>query len=396
MSISERVKRGLASDAFMARMAEEGQALKKKYGEDKVYDLTLDNPMIEPPRAFDAELKKLIATPRPGLHRYMENAGYTDTRTAIAAKLTEETGLKFTMGEVIMTSGATGAINMAIKAVLNAGEEIIIFSPYFFDYAAYIENHAGIMKVVPSDANYVPDLKALEAAITAKTKIIIINSPNNPTGAVYSENVLKQIADIVTRRSAELKTRIYIVSDDSYRQFYYGAGRCPWVLNYYPHTIIVSSYSKELSLPGERIGYTAISPNCEDAKIVVGGLIHANRTLGFVNAPGLMQNVVRGLTAQAINVAEYRQKRDFLYEHLTRLGYSLVKPEGAFYLFPQVPVKDDFAFVNELKKMHVLTVPGTLFQSPGHIRVSYCVNDRTLQGSLAGFQKVREMYTANK
>jgi aspartate aminotransferase len=220
MSISERVKRGLANDAFMDRMVEEAQALKKKFGEDKVYDLTIENPIIDPPRAFDTELKKLVATPHPGLHRYMENAGYTNTRTAIATKLTEETGLKFTMGEVIMTSGATGAINMAIKAVLNAGEEIIIFSPFFFDYAAYIENHGGVMKVIPSDADFVPDLKALEATITAKTKVVIINSPNNPTGTVYSENTLKQISDIIIRRSAALKTRIYIVSDDSYRRFY--------------------------------------------------------------------------------------------------------------------------------------------------------------------------------
>jgi aspartate aminotransferase len=216
---------------------------------------------------------------------------------------------------------------------------------------------------------------------------VILNSPNNPSGVVYPDSTLKNIAEIVTRRSAAFGTLIYIVSDDSYRKFYYGQAPCPWILNHYPHTIIVSSYSKELSIPGERIGYTAISPLCEESKVVVGGLIHANRTLGFVNAPALMQNTVRDLQGQAPDVAGYRVKMDFLYTQITQMGYKAIKPQGAFFLLTESPIKDDISFVKELSKQHILTVPGSLFLAPGYFRISYCVDRNILEAALPAFKK---------
>jgi aspartate aminotransferase len=392
MSISETVKKGVQRDSFRANLAREAAILKLRYGADQVYDLTPDYPEMEPPACFDQELKKLFETPRAGLHRYMENAGYTDTRTAIAAQLKQATGLNFTMAEVIMTSGASGAINMAIKAVLNPAEEVVLFSPIDYDYGAFVANHAGVARIVPCNSDFNPDLSVLEAALTPKTKLVVINSPNNPSGAVYSEAVLKNIAAIVTRRSSAFNTRIYIVSDDSYRKFYYGPGQCPWILSYYPHTILVSSYSKELSIPGERIGYTAVSPLCEDSKVVVGGLIHANRTLGFVNAPALMQNAVSNLQAQAPDLAVYRAKLDYLYTHLVEMGYTAFKPQGAFFLLAQSPIKDDVAFATALLKQHVLTLPGSLYLAPAYFRLSYCVDQKVLQGALPGLQTTLSRY----
>jgi aspartate aminotransferase len=392
MAISEKAKKGIISGSYIRKMFEEGMALKKKYGNDKVFDLSIGNPVIEPPEAFNTELKKLVVNPRPGMHRYMENAGYTDTRAAVAAQLALETGIQFTGNEIVMTCGAAGAINAAFKALLNPGEEVIAFAPFFFEYEPYADNHGGVCKVLPSDDNFIPDFAALEAGITPKTKAIIINSPNNPTGVVYNDSVLKQLAEVVTRRSARLKTRIYIVSDDVYTRLYYGGTKCPRILQYYPHTIVATSYSKELSLPGERIGYAAVHPDCEDVKAVASGLIYANRVLGYINAPALMQNVVSNLRNASVSVAEYRKKRDFLYNNLTRMGYSMVKPQGAFYIFPRTPIKDDLAFVNELKDLLVLAVPGSGFKAPGYFRLCYCLDDKTIEGSLDGLRKAIEKY----
>ena len=392
MSISEKAKKGIISGSYIRKMFEEGIALKKKYGEDKVFDLSIGNPVIEPPARFKDELRYLAENPRPGMHRYMENAGYTETRGAVAAKLTSETGITFSGSDVVMTCGAAGAINIAFKALLNPGEEVIAFAPFFFEYAPYSDNHGGVCKVLPSDANFVPDFAALEAGITRQTKAIVINSPNNPTGVVYDDAVLKQLAEVVTRKSAWLNTRVYIISDDVYTRLYYGGDRCPRILSYYPHTIVATSYSKELSLPGERIGYAAVHPECEDVKEVAAALIYANRVLGYINAPALMQNVVRNLQDVSVSVADYKKKRDFLLENLTRMGYSINKPQGAFYMFPRTPIRDDVAFVNELKELLVLVVPGSGFTAPGYFRLCYCLDDRTIQGSLDGFRKAIEKY----
>jgi len=392
MAIADKVKKAMMSGSLIRKMFEEGIALKKEYGEDKVFDFSIGSPVIEPPVAFDKELINLIKSGHPGMHRYMENAGYYDTRAAVAEHLFKNTGIKFSANDIVMTCGAAGAINIAFKTVLNPGDEVIAFAPFFFEYQSYADNHNGLCKVLPSDSTFTPDFAALEAGITPRTKAVVINSPNNPTGIVYGEKVLRQLADLITRKSNQLKTRIYVISDDVYSRLYYGDGECPRMVNFYPHTIMVTSYSKELSLPGERIGYAAVHPECEGSGEIASGLIYANRVLGFVNAPALMQNVVRNLQNASVSIDEYRQKRDLLYNGLTGMGYSMVKPQGAFYIFPRSPIPDDMTFVNELKSLLILTTPGSAFQSPGHFRVAYCFDDKSLKGSMDGFRKAIAKY----
>ena len=395
MSISEKAKKGIISGSYIRKMFEEGIALKKIYGEDNVYDYSIGNPLLEPPEAFKMELKRLADRPIPGMHRYMENAGYNDTRAAVAQALNRETGLKYKMEDVVMSVGAAGALNIVFKALLNPGEEVICFAPHYFEYDTYVDNHGGVVKSMPFDSNFNPDFNALEANITAKTKAVVINSPNNPTGTIFKDEVLKTIAEVVTRRSAQLGTRIYIVSDDVYTKIYLDGPKCPRIVKYYPHSIIATSFSKDLSLPGERIGYAAVHPDCEDAKSTVNGLIWANRILGFINAPAFMQNAVCSLQQRGISVAldEYRRKRDFLYENLVKMGYAVVKPQGAFYVFPKAPIADDVKFCAELKEMRILVVLGSGFKAPGYFRLSYCcIDDKTIQGSFGGLKKALEKY----
>lgn len=386
----------MARGSFIRKMFEEGIALKKLYGDDKVFDLTIGNPIMEPPEAFKLELKRLAENPFPGMHRYMENAGYPETRAAVAAQLEKETDIRFHLNDIVMTVGTAGALNAVFKALLNPGEEILTFAPYFFEYASFADNHCGKIKVLPSDENFNPDFAALEAGITENTKALIINSPNNPTGAVYGLEVLKKLGEIIARKSAQLNKCIYIISDDVYSKLYFGDGKCPRIVNYYPHSIIVSSYSKDLSLPGERIGYVAVHPDCEAVKEVTDGVIYANRVLGFINAPALMQHAVCKLQDCCVSIEEYRRKRDFLCDNLIRMGYSLVRPQGAFYIFPRSPLKDDILFMDELKQLKVLIVPGSAFEAPGYFRISYCLDDRTLEGSLKGFEQVAAKYLNRK
>jgi aspartate aminotransferase len=393
MSISEKAKKGIVGGAYIRRMFEEGIALKKIYGDNNVYDYSIGNPLMEPPEDFKKEIVRLANQPFPGMHRYMENAGYNDTRSAVAAQLHKETGIKFSMNEVVMAVGAAGALNITFKALLNPGEEVICFAPHYFEYDTYVDNHNGIVKSMPFDEHFNPDFEALEANITAKTKAVVINSPNNPTGTVFSVETLKTISDIVTRKSAKLNTRVYIVSDDVYSKIYFGEGRCPRISNYYPHSIIATSFSKDLSLPGERIGYAAVHPDCENAKEVANGLIYANRVLGFINAPAFMQNAVCRVQDSCVNIAEYRRKRDYLYDNLTRMGYSVVKPQGAFYIFPKAPIPDDTVFSNELKQLRILVVLGSGFKGPGYFRLSYCcIDDKTIERSFEGLQKAIDKY----
>ena len=373
-------------------MFEEGIALKKIHGDANVFDLSIGNPILEPPEAFNKELHQMVNHPWPGMHIHMEDSGYAATRTAIAAQLSLDTGVQFSLNQIVMAFGAAGAVNVVLKTLLNPGEEVISFTPNYFEYVNYAENHGGLIKYVPSDKQLNPNLEALEAGITANTKAVIINSPNNPTGHVYTANTLKGIAEVVARRSAELKQRVYIISDDVYSNLYYGQGKCPRMIQYYPHTIVATSYSKDLSLPGERIGYIAVHPECEDASEVAKGLAYANQVLGFINPPATMQNAVRNLQNATVDIDIYRQKRDFLYDNLTEMGYSIVKPQGAFYMFPSSPNPDDEVFVQELKQLLVLTVPGHVFKAPGYFRLCYCVGDRVIEGSLKGFKQAIVKY----
>jgi len=322
----------------------------------------------------------------------MENAGYPETRAAVAAQLSLETGIKFTMNEIIMTCGAAGALNVVLKTILNQGEEVIIFAPYFAEYVHYINHHDGVARVVPTDEQFIPKLDVLEATIGAKTKAVIINSPNNPSGAVYSEDLIRRLEELLRKKAAQYGIQIFLISDEAYRKIIYDGLKYPPIGHYHSQSIIVTSHSKDLALPGERIGYIAVHPDCSQREELVDGLIYCNRTLGFVNASALMQHIVRHLQQVTVSVAEYQQKRDFLYNYLIEIGYSVVKPQGAFYMFPKSPLEDDVAFVKELQRWKVLIVPGRGFGSPGYFRISYCVDDRTLEGSLAGFQKAAQKF----
>jgi len=393
VSISERVKKGMERGSWIRRMFEEGIAMKQNYGVENVYDLSLGNPIIEPPAEFRRELKRLVDNPWPGMHGYMENAGYRETRATVAAQLTQETGLKLSMKDIIMTCGAAGAINVVMRGILNPGDEVIVFVPWFVDYYNYVENHDGVVKPIPTDEQFLLRLDKLEAAIGPRTKALLINSPNNPTGVVYGEDLLKQMGELLRQKEARYGTQIFIVSDEPYRRIIFDGLRYPSPLNFHRHSIIATSYSKELSIAGERIGFIALHPDCENHDELIQGLIFSHRTLGFINAPALMQNLVRNLQKVAVPVAEYQRQRDFIYGHLVDMGYSVVKPQGAFYIFPKSPLADDIAFVHELQNEHqVLTVPGVAFGAPGYFRIAYCVEDRVLERSLPGLEKMAKKY----
>jgi len=391
VSISDRVQKSLVEGSWIRRIWEEGFSLKQQYGEENIFDLSLGNPVMEPPTEFHQELRRLVENPLPGMHRYMPNAGYPETRAAVAAQLSLETGMKFTMNDIVMTCGAGGALNIAIKTILNPGDEVIIFAPYFPEYIAYPDHHGGIAKVLPTDEQFIPMLDAVEAAIGVKTKAVLINSPNNPTGVVYSEDFIHQLGELLSKKETQYRTQIFLISDEPYRKIIYDGCRYPQVWTHYQQSIVVTSHSKDLALPGERIGYVAVHPDCSHREELVAGLIYCNRTL-YTNAPALMQHVVRHLQSVTVSVAEYQRKRDFLYDHLNEMGYSVVKPQGAFYMFPKSPLEDEIAFVKELQQWRVLAVPGRGFGSPGYFRISYCVTDRTLEGSLAGFAKAAQRF----
>ncbi|MBM3119136.1 MAG: pyridoxal phosphate-dependent aminotransferase [Chloroflexi bacterium] len=392
MSISGNVARGMAEGSWIRRMFEEGAMLKKRYGEEDVFDLSIGNPVIEPPPEFDRELKRLLKSSKPGMHRYMENAGYAETRAAVAAQLSSETGIKFTLNDIVMTCGAAGGLNVVLKTILNPGEEIIVFAPYFMEFGNYIDNHGGVTRVLPTDGQFVPRLDVLEAAVTAKTKGVIINSPNNPTGVVYGWDFVQQLGGLLSKKESEYGKHIFLISDEAYRKIIYDGLNYPPVFHHHRNSIVVTSHSKDLALPGERIGYIAIHPDCSQREELVNGFVFCNRILGFVNAPALMQHVVRNLQHVTVSISEYQKKRNFLYSHLVDMGYSVVKPQGAFYMFPKSPLEDDVAFVNELRQWNLLVVPGRGFGTPRYFRISYCVDDRTLEGSLAGFKKAAQKF----
>ncbi|MGA2367517.1 MAG: pyridoxal phosphate-dependent aminotransferase [Dehalococcoidia bacterium] len=392
MSISDNVRKRMAEGSWTRRMFEEAAVLKKKHGEHNVFDLSLGNPIMEPPAEFKHALKKFMENPLPGRHRYMENAGYQETREAVAKQVSLENGLALEGHDIVMTVGAAGAINVILKTLLNAGEEVIVFAPYFMEYDNYIDNHQGVTRVVKTSDQFLPDLGALERNINAQTKAVIINSPNNPTGVVYTDDLLKRMADVLTSKEKQFHTSIYLISDEAYSSLIYDGIKYVPALTMYQRSLIATSHSKDLALPGERIGYIAVNPEIENKSELVSGLIFSNRILGFVNAPALMQNLIRHLQDVTVSIPEYQQKRDFLYNSLTEMGYKLIKPQGAFYMFPRTPIENDIEFVHELQKSNVLTVPGRGFGTPGYFRISYCVSQPTLDGSLFGFKKVAEQF----
>ena len=392
MAISKKIKGLMEQGSWIRKMFEEGIALKQRYGDDKVFDLSLGNPIMEPPPEFYSALRRLAEDPSPGMHRYMPNAGYVETRAAVAAQLSEETGLGFTADQVMMSCGAGGALNVVLKTLLDPGDEVVVFAPYFVEYLFYADNHGGACKVVPWDEGFLPDTGALEEAITPRTRVVLVNSPNNPTGVLYSDQVLGRLAQTIQRKERELGTEIFLVSDEPYRRILFDGLVYPHIFRHHDRSIVVTSHSKDLALAGERIGFVALHPDYDGAEELMNGLVFCNRTLGFVNAPALMQHIVRELQSVTVDVQAYQEKRDFMYGRLTGMGYELVKPQGAFYMFPRSPIEDDAAFAAELQRHNVLVVPGRGFGAPGYFRLSYCVSDKTLEGSLTGFSKAIEAF----
>ena len=392
MFMSEKIRKGMETGSWIRKMFDEGNIMKSRYGADKVFDLTLGNPIVEPPAAFFVELKKLADSNTPGMHRYMENAGYPETRAAVALQLSKETGLKLAGNDIVMTCGAAGAINIVLKTILNPGDEVILFAPFFVEYLNYIDNHGGVAKIVLTDEQFLPRLGALETAVTKQTRAIIINSPHNPTGVVYSEKMMRDICALLRKKENQYGTEIYLISDEPYRKLIYDGLKYPSPLLFHQRAIVATSHSKDLALPGERIGYIAIHPECPQKQELMDGFIYCNRTLGFVNAPAMMQHIVRYLQNVTVSIEDYQKKRDFLYQNLVDMGYQCVKPQGAFYLFPKSLIPDDVAFVRALQEEMVLAVPGVGFGGAGHFRISYCIDDRTLSGSLEGFRKTAKKF----
>jgi len=392
MGASKKVKEFMEKSSWIRRMFEEGMALKKKLGEDKVFDFTLGNPILEPPNQFKECLKELAINPVPGMHRYMPNAGYPETRMRIAQYLSKKTGLKFTAEHIIMTVGAGGGLNVILKTILDPGDEVIILSPYFAEYIFYIDNHGGRCCIVDTEEDFSLNLGNIEKAINAKTKAILINSPNNPTGKVYDEKTLEGLSEILSVKAKEMGREIYLLSDEAYRMLIYDGKTNPELFCLYPDCIVVGSYSKDLSIAGERIGYVAVSPNCSDWAELIAGMTFAIRTLGFVNAPALMQRIVSNLQGLSVDVSSYERKRNLIYQGLVELGYLTIKPEGAFYIFPKTPIEDDLKFVRELQEENILVVPGSGFGRPGYFRIAYCVEDSVIERSMEGFGKLAKKY----
>ena len=386
MAVSNKVKGSMEQGSWIRKMFEEGISLKQQFGEENVFDLSLGNPIMEPPQEFFDELRRVAENPIAGLHRYMPNAGFVETRDAVAAQLREETGQDFTANEIIMCCGAGGALNVILKTLLDPGDEVVIFAPYFVEYFFYADNHGGACKVVPPNDDFLPDLDAFENAIVQNTKIVLLNSPNNPSGVLYSSELLAQLGEIIQRKEKEFGSEIFLVSDEPYRKILFDGLEYPHIFDHHVRSIVATSHSKDLALPGERIGFVAVHPDYDDKTELMDGLVFCNRTLGFVNAPALIQHIVKNLQSVTIDVQQYQDKRDFMYQNLTEIGYEMPMPQGAFYMFPKSPIEDDVEFTAELQKSNVLVVPGRGFGSPGHFRLSYCVTDETLAGSLEGFR----------
>lgn len=388
MAIAEKIASFIESASWIRKMFEEGARLKGEIGEENVFDFTLGNPTIEPPAALLRRLKELAEAPEPGMHRYMNNAGYDDTRAAVAARLANDSGKLVTKDEIIMTCGAGGALNVVLKTILNPGEEVIILTPFFVEYKFYIDNHGGTSVAVSTDLEtFQLDLEAIRTAINSNTRAIIINSPNNPTGVIYPQETLDQLGLIVQEKEKELGRQIYVISDEPYARLSYDM-TVPPIFVSIRNSIIVTSHSKDLALPGERIGYLAANPEMYEVTKFMEGAVFCNRVLGFVNAPALMQRLVAGLQNESVDIEIYRHKRDFLYENLTRLGFSTVKPEGGFYFFPKSPIKNDIEFVEIAQKYGILLVPGTGFGAPGFFRIAYCIEDNVIERSLPAWEKL--------
>ncbi len=388
--ISEKMKPLVQNNSAIRAMFEEGKRMAAIYGAENVYDFSLGNPNVPAPEAVKTAIMDILNEEDSNfVHGYMNNAGYEDVREAIAQSLNERFGTAFHLENVIMTVGAASGMNIVLKTLLNPGEEVITFAPYFVEYGNYVRNYDGNLVVIsPNTENFQPNLTEFAEKISEKTRAVIINSPNNPTGVVYSEETLRQIGRILTEKSRAIGHGIVLISDEPYRELAYDGVTVPFVTKYYDNTIICYSYSKSLSLPGERIGYVLIPDQVEDAREVTTAAVIANRVLGCVNAPSLFQRVIKRCVNEQVNLEAYDRNRNRLYDALMEYGFTCIRPQGAFYLFAKSPLEDEKEFCEICKKHHVLVVPGSSFACPGYVRISYCVSYQQIERSLPAFQKI--------
>ncbi|MCK4793808.1 MAG: pyridoxal phosphate-dependent aminotransferase [Desulfobacteraceae bacterium] len=392
MSVSEKMINSLEKASWVRKMFEEGAIRKEKYGSENVFDFSLGNPNLDPPVRLNEVLKKLISDDPSGIHGYMPNAGFLETRTAVAKYLTDLNHHSFGPEDIVMTVGAAGALNVLLKTILNPGDEVIIPKPYFMEYDFYIDNNGGIPKIVSTHPDFSLDISSIENAIGSKTKAVLINTPNNPTGKIYSKDRLDKLGGLLTRYSEKYGESIYLISDEPYSKIIYNGCVCPSIFDAYKETFRVTSFSKDLSLAGERIGYIAINPIISEKNTIIELLSLCNRILGYVNAPALMQRAMPFLLSDSVDISLYEHKRNILSNGLKEAGYDFELPDGTFYLFPKSPIPDDVAFVHALQEENILTVPGSAFGGPGHFRIAYCVKDQTIKRALFGFARTMEKY----
>lgn len=394
MIISKKMNAAAAGASMVRKMFEEGTRMKAQFGADNVYDFSIGNPDVPPRPEFKEALIRILNEDKPGIHGYMPNPGWSQVREKVAAYLTKEQGqnLKnpFTADHVLMTVGAAGALNITLKAILDPGDEVITPRPYFMEYNFYVDNFDG--KIVPADCGpgFCLDLDNIASKITPATRAVLINSPHNPTGVIYSAEELKKLGALLAEASAKNGRPIFLISDEPYRKLVYGGATVPSVFEAYPYTIVGNSYSKDMSLPGERIGYAAINPDLPDSQPLFAAMSMANRILGFVSAPSLIQLAVGEIQGLSVDVGLYEERRNVFIEGLRKIGYELTEPKGAFYLFPKTPIEDDLAFVDMLKEEKILTVPGRGFGAPGYLRICYCTPMSAIKNSLPGFARAFE------
>lgn len=390
---SKKVVESLGKSSMIRAMFEEGERLKKIHGPDNVFDFSIGNPDIEPPEAVLASMKHYLESGEPGLHRYMSNAGFPDVREKVAKYLEGKSNVSLSAQNILMVCGAAAGLNITLKALLNPGDEVIVLSPYFVEYLSYIDNAGGKPVIVNTlKESFQLDVEALEQNITVRTKAIILNSPNNPTGVIYKKQALEHLKIILEEKEEEYGANVFIISDEPYVSIVYDNAEVPNMLSIFNNCILVNSFSKSLALPGERIGYVAASSKIEDVSILMGAMTSLNRTLGFVNAPALFQKVIADNLEVAVDTDFYQRKRDKLYNHIKSIGFSCIKPQGAFYLFMKTPVEDDKAFCGKAVQFNLLIVPGSNFGCPGYARIAYCFDDKVIEGSLKAFTQLAQAY----
>jgi aspartate aminotransferase len=387
MTIAKKIETILERSSWIRKMFEEGTRLKAQHGAENVFDFSLGNPNVRAPECFDKALSE-TACSCCGEHGYMPNTGYPHVRQAVARYVSEEQGVAVGEADIIMTCGASGALNIALKTLLDPGDEVLTPAPCFVEYGFYADNHGGVLETVPTRADFSLDLEALDTAVNARTKVVLINSPNNPTGQIYSRESLAALGELLRRKSAAFGRTIYLISDEPYRKIVFDGHQVPSIFACYANSIIGTSYSKDISIPGERIGFAAVNPAADHHDALLNGMALANRILGFVNAPALMQRIIACLQGTSVDISLYQRKRDLLCHGLAKAGYRFTTPPGTFYLFPQTPIADDVQFVQALQEELILAVPGSGFHGPGHFRLAFCVDDETIVNALPGFERV--------